>query len=101
MQHIPCSAVVQYLKENGWAWTKLEPSAADYVIWVSRDDDSRVVWVPTNRNASDYGHRMMRVLSALESLEGRDQEEIVADILALHEAVEAVRFYGMIPPIVV
>ena len=101
MQHIPCNAVVQYLKEHGWAWTKLERSAADHVVWAARDDDRRVVWVPTNRNAGDYGHQMMRVIAALESWEGRDYETIVAEILALHEAVEACRFYGGPPPIVI
>lgn len=83
LRDISCSAVVQYLEQHGWAWTKLEKIAADYVIWAARDDDSRVVWVPTKHHAGDYGHRMSRVIAALESWEGREQEEIVQEIMAI------------------
>lgn len=101
LRDLPCRAIIGYLSEHRWAWTQLEPAAADHVIWAARDDDRRVVFVPTNSSRGDYGHRMLRVLAALESWECRDQEAILADILALHDAVESARFRGMTPPSVV
>lgn len=101
LRDLPCQAVIGYLSKHGWEWTQLEPYAADHVIWASRDDDRRVVFVPINSARGDYGHRMSRVLAALESWEGRDQDAILADIRALHEASEEARFSSeQSPPVV-
>lgn len=74
------SDMIGYLRSAGWA---REAEVGDRAsLWVNPINSAADVLVPLRRDAVDFPLRVAEVLSALEIVEGRSQEEILKDLIS-------------------
>ncbi len=86
--------LIFYLRSAGWTpSTKVGQS----IIWIKGADGSNEedVSVPLRRDAGDFAMRVAEVLSTLERIEQRSQEEIVRDVFST--SADLVRIRALIP----
>ncbi len=67
--------LLAYLRAAGWARTAEMDDRAS--LWMKGEED---VWVPLRRDLNDFALRTAEILSTLERVEQRSQEEIMRDI---------------------
>ena len=69
--------VVAYLRASGWREETKEEG--EFSVWI-KDGDFEVV-LPLDQSYADFALRMSDILQVLEVVEGRPQNEILADLL--------------------
>jgi hypothetical protein len=92
LRSISPSEVQLYLKAKGW--TPRESSSSELgSAWLLRRPSDKLaeILVPNTTNIADYANRIGDILSELERLEGRPQDQIIVDVINVLADVVRVR----------